>query len=74
MRSIVNRETMDMFSEELALACGELLLDKDPEAMGNGESVSIPGGGTEGYHVLRVCFLSLCLHHKHLLIESSGVH
>lgn len=24
--------------------------------MGNAESVDIPGGGTEGYHVLRVSF------------------
>ena len=24
--------------------------------MGNSESVNIPGGGTEGYHVLRVRF------------------
>ena len=23
--------------------------------MGGGQSVPIPGGGTEGYHVLRVC-------------------
>jgi len=27
--------------------------------MGGGQSIPIPGGGTEGYHVLRVCSVNL---------------
>lgn len=26
--------------------------------MGNAESIEIPGGGTDGYHVLRVCIFT----------------
>jgi hypothetical protein len=36
--------------------------------MGGSQSVEIPGGGTEGYHVLRVCDHSL-VHHSPLFMS-----
>ena len=40
--------------------------DTDPNFLvenmgGNSSSVEVPGGGTEGYHVLRVCIINQCL-------------
>ena len=39
--------------------------------MGGAQSTEIPGGGTEGYHVLRVCFKNYRLLHRLHTISSA---
>lgn len=39
--------------------------------MGNTESIEIPGGGTDGYHVLRVCIF---IYNFFLIINRIRVH